>query len=59
MGNKFVNKRDWKSYNKELIVMGEFLLLIEIIEKWFEELNKTNYEKKGRPYEFLQTFVKL
>jgi len=59
LGNKFVNKRDWKSYNKELIVMGEFLLLIEIIEKWFEELNKTNYEKKGRPYEFLQTFVKL
>jgi len=59
LGNKFVDKRDWKSYNKELIVMGEFLLLIEIIEKWFEELNKMNYEKKGRPYEFLQTFVKL
>jgi hypothetical protein len=27
-GNKFVDKRNWKSYNEELVVRSEFLLPI-------------------------------
>jgi len=37
-GNKFIDKRNWKSYNEELVIRGEFLLPIDMFENWYEEL---------------------
>ncbi|NAY82594.1 MAG: hypothetical protein GU362_06975 [Thaumarchaeota archaeon] len=39
-GNKFIDKRNWKSYNEELVIRGEFLLPIDMFENWYEELDK-------------------
>ena len=41
-GNKFVDKRNWKIYNEELVVRGEFLLPIDMFDNWYEELDKMN-----------------
>ena len=58
-GNKFIDKRNWKSYNEELVVRGEFLLPIDMFDNWYEELDKMNEDKKGRPYEFPESFIKI
>ena len=58
-GNKFVDKRNWKSYNEELVMRGEFLLPIDMFDSWYEELDKMNEGKKGRPYEFPESFIKI
>jgi len=58
-GNKFIDKRNWKSYNEELVVRGEFLLPIDMFDNWYEELDKMNDGKKGRPYEFPESFIKI
>ena len=58
-GNRFIDKRNWKSYNEELVVRGEFLLPIDMFDNWYEELDKMNDGKKGRPYEFPESFIKI
>ena len=58
-GNKFIDKRNWKSYNEELVMRGEFLLPIDMFDSWYEELDKMNEGKKGRPYEFPESFIKI
>ena len=58
-GNKFVDKRNWKSYNEELVMRGEFLLPIDMFGNWDEELDKMNEDKKDRPYEFPESFIKI
>jgi len=58
-GNKFIDKRNWKIYNEELVVRGEFLLPIDMFDNWYEELDKMNEGKKGRPYEFPESFIKI
>lgn len=58
-GKKFVDKRDWKPYNEELVVRGEFLLELEWVKSWEEELEKVNTGKKGAPYEFPESLIRL
>ena len=58
-GNKFVDKRNSKSYNEELVLRGEFSLPIDMFGNWYEELDKMNDGKKGRPYEFPESFIKI
>jgi len=35
------------------------LLPIDMFENWYEELDKMNEGKKGRPYEFPESFIKI
>ena len=58
-GNKFIDKRSWKSYNEELVMRGEFLLPIDMFDNWYEELDETNEGKKGRPYGFPGSSIKI
>ena len=57
-GNKFVDKRNWKSYNEELVVRGEFLLPIDMFDSWYEELDKMNEGKKCGNMNFLNLSLK-
>jgi len=57
-GNRFIDKRNSKSYNEELLMRGEFLLPIDMFDSWYEELDKMNDGRKGRPYEFPESFIK-
>ena len=57
-GNKFIDKRNWKSYNEELVVRGEFLLPIDMFDNWYEELDKMNDDKKCCNMNFLNLSLK-
>ncbi|NAY82504.1 MAG: hypothetical protein GU362_06495 [Thaumarchaeota archaeon] len=35
------------------------MLPIDMFENWYEELDKMNEGKKGRPYEFPESFIKI
>jgi hypothetical protein len=39
--------------------VGQVLLPFEIFVNLFKELAKMNEEKRGRPYEFPQSFIEL
>jgi len=57
-GNKFIDKRNWKSYNEELVMRGEFLLPIDMYGNWYEELDKMNEGKKCGRMNFLNRSLK-
>lgn len=51
--------RDWKVVNEKLVVRGEFLLDLDWVESWDEELRGMNRNKKGHPYEFPESLIKF
>jgi hypothetical protein len=57
-GTKFVDKRNWKSCNKELVIRGEFSLPIDMFDNWYEELDKMNEGKKCGRMNFLNRPLK-
>ncbi len=50
--SKYIDKRNWKEYHKELILQGEFFFDLEFLENWDRELIKMNKSKKGCPYKY-------
>lgn len=58
-GKKFVDKRDWKAYNEELVVRGEFLLDCEWVKSWDDELDAMNDGKRGKPFAFPESLIRL
>ncbi|MFQ5621406.1 MAG: transposase [Candidatus Nanoarchaeia archaeon] len=58
-GRKREDKRYWKQYNEELTVRGEFLLDLDWMESWNQELEAMNKGKRGRPFEFPESLIKL
>ena len=51
-GKKYVDNRDWKTYNQKLVDRGSFILDQRILEKWKTSLDRMNNGKYGRHYEF-------
>jgi hypothetical protein len=58
-GRLYTDDRDWKAVNEEYVVRGEFLLDLEWVESWDQELRKMNLGKKGAPYHFPNSLIKL
>lgn len=58
-GKRFVDKRDWKAYNEELVVRGTFYMEMEWTKSWDKELKRMNKGKRGAPYEFPESLIKL
>lgn len=58
-GPKRVDKRNWQKYNEELVVRGEFLLDLDWVENWYEELEEMNRGKRGKPFEFPESLIEL
>jgi len=48
---------DWKVYNEGLVKRGEFLFDLEGFENWRAELKSRNQDKKGRPYQYPDSFM--
>ena len=59
MGQEVCDKRNWNKYNEELVVRGEFLLDINWMKSWNPELKKMNQGKRGHPFEFPESLIKL
>ena len=58
-GDSYFDRRDWKKYNEQLVKRGEFLLDLDFIEKWEEELYHMNLGKIGAPYQFPNSLIEL
>jgi hypothetical protein len=58
-GPEFIDNRDWRVYNEELVVRGEFYLDMEWVKSWDEELDWMNEGKRGSPFEFPESLIKL
>ena len=39
-GKPYRDKRDWKKYNEQLVVRGEFLLDLDFADRWFSEIGE-------------------
>jgi len=51
---------DWLHYNEELVVQGEFLLDFDWISRgWKEELKGMNCKKRGAPFKFPNSLIRL
>ena len=58
-GKKFVDNRDWKLYNEQLVKQGEYLLAFDFVEGWNGELAVMNCGKVGAPYRFPKSLIEL
>lgn len=58
-GPKYIDKRDWPVYNRQLIKRGEYLLDIDLLEHWDEELTIANRNKVGAPFRFPKSLIHL
>ena len=58
-GKKFVDKRDFRIYNEQLVKQGEYFLSLDFIESWNDELALMNAGKPGAPYLFPNGLIKL
>lgn len=50
-------KRNWKEYNEKLVRRGEFYISMDFLDNWEKELEEMNKGKKGRPYEYPNSFM--
>jgi len=58
-GKPFKDRRNWVPYNEELVARGEFLLELAWVKSWNKELEEMNAGKKGRPYGFPESLIRL
>jgi hypothetical protein len=59
-GLGYIDQRDWSKYNEELVLHGEFLLDLDWIRKgWSKELIQMNNNKRGAPFQFPESLIKL
>jgi len=65
-GKKFIDRRDWPVYNGQLAVYngqlvkrGEYLLALDFVEHWHDELDDMNVGKRGSPYQFPTSLIEL
>ncbi len=50
--SKYVDRRNWKVYQKELVLQGEFFFDLNFLENWDQELAEMNKGKRGSPYKY-------
>jgi hypothetical protein len=58
-GRKRNDKRNWKEYNEELVVRGEFLLDLDWVKSWANEVKEMNAGKRGKPFVFPESLIRL
>lgn len=58
-GKKYVDRRDWKTYNQQLIKRGEFYLNTSFLETWREELKVMNAGKVGQPFLYPESMIRF
>lgn len=58
-GDTHIDRRSWSVYNEQLVKRGEFLLDLNFVENWQEELDKMNLGKRGSPYIFPNSLIEL
>src|SRR3989344_1596536 len=58
-GDTYVDMRDWRKYNEQLVKRGEFFIDLSFVEHWQQELATMNLGKCGAPYIFPNSLIEL
>jgi len=58
-GKKFVDRRNWQTTNEELVKVGEYMLDMDWVESWDDELALMNAGKVGARYKFPKSLIEL
>jgi hypothetical protein len=58
-GKKYIDTRNWPVYNEQLVQRGEYLLDLEWVQSWDDELMKMNANKVGSPYQFPKSMIQI
>lgn len=58
-GKKFNDNRNWKEYNEQLVKRGTYLLDLELVKGWDNELVEMNKRKVGQPFIFPVSLIFL
>jgi hypothetical protein len=53
----YIDNRNWKEYNAQLVRRGEFYLDLECVKNWHRELKQMNRKKSGAPYKYPESFI--
>jgi hypothetical protein len=56
-GEMYIDNRDWPVYNEQLVKRGEYLLDLDWVEGWNNELKEMNRNKIGHPYEYPNSLI--
>lgn len=54
-----IDNSDWPEYNVKLVRRGEFYLDLSCVKNLGRELREMNKRKRGAPYKYLKTFIKI
>ncbi|MEM4089720.1 MAG: hypothetical protein QXQ46_03055 [Thermoplasmatales archaeon] len=46
-GKGYKDNRNWREYNEQLVVRGEFYLDFSFVDRWYDELAEANRSKRG------------
>lgn len=58
-GQRPPDNRSWPAYNEQLVRRGEFLLDLDWVCGWSDELKKMNEDKIGHPFEYPDSLIRL
>lgn len=56
-GKKYIDNRNWSIYNEQLVKRGEYLLDLDWVKGWDNELIEMNQNKVGHPYEYPNSLI--
>lgn len=56
-GKKYIDNRYWPVYNEQLVKRGEYLLDLDWVKDWDEELKEMNKNKVGHPFEYPNSMI--
>jgi len=56
---RYIDQRDWKKYNEELIMRGYFYINPKFLETWSEEIKQMNAGKIGNPYLYPKSMIEF
>lgn len=58
-GKKHKDKRNWKVYNRQLVLRGVFYIKPEFLNTWLDEINEMNAGKVGQPYLYPNSMIEF
>jgi len=53
----YVDSRNWKESNAQLVRRGEFYLDLDCVKNWQRDLKQMNRKKPGAPYRYPDSFI--
>ncbi|MEK6900968.1 MAG: IS5/IS1182 family transposase, partial [Nanoarchaeota archaeon] len=58
-GDSYFDRRNWPVCNERLVKRGEYLLDMNFVGGWTEELATMNLGKRGAPYLFPNSLIEI